>query len=669
MAVQTSYPGVYIDEFAPGAPIQGVSTSHAAFIGVAAKGDIEKPQRVTSFDQFKRLFGNLPVGGYYLWYAVRGFFQNEGNYCYIVRASNGKAAEVTLPDRAGNGLATVRAAQPGSAGNNLTLTVSAVNRLQGSLYQPTGNYTIIGSRTIDLTDDHEAAQFRPGDWADLGNAGSRIQIVSVSGKRLRLGSDATGAAGSSGAIRLANAPAGSQVFRIEAASNQPPQDILVPGAIITINPGANGRSALIDDVQIEWLATQTPIATYRVTLREGFNTPIALNGGPVPLQTEEFNLQLSAGGVDQPPYQNLSIDPEHPRYFVQVVNDDPQSAIQVVPVTPPPLDQLPFALPQNGAINLQNGTDEQLPALNVNDYVRALDTLRRINDVNLVAVPDAVTIKTSGTPAKLDEDAIANLQQQIIAHCELLADRFAVLDAMPNLELFGASPTKGIDDQRNTLDSARGYAALYYPWIKVARPLGSDPALVPPSGHVCGLMARTDAGRGVFKAAAGDEAYVDGAFDVERTMSDAEQGELNLRGINVIRVFRAGGRPIVWGARTTATNTNWQYVSVRRLFLFLERSIQQGIHWAVFEPNNTELWQKLKRTIVAFLREQWQEGALFGAKETDAYYVKIDEDINPFSERELGRLHIEIGIQPAYPAEFIIVRIGIWDGGASISET
>jgi len=143
---------------------------------------------------------------------------------------------------------------------------------------------------------------------------------------------------------------------------------------------------------------------------------------------------------------------------------------------------------------------------------------------------------------------------------------------------------------------------------------------------------------------------------------------LNLKGINVIRLPAGGGRPKLMGARTTATDLNWQYVNIRRLFLFLEESIQEGIKWAVFEPNDLGLWARLRRTIRAFLHQQWVNGALFGATPDDAFRVRIDEALNPFSEQALGRLHIEIAVRPVYPAEFIIVRIGIWEGGSEISE-
>ena len=150
---------------------------------------------------------------------------------------------------------------------------------------------------------------------------------------------------------------------------------------------------------------------------------------------------------------------------------------------------------------------------------------------------------------------------------------------------------------------------------------------------MCGIFARSDNSRGVHKAPANE--IVRGALGVERTMSDIDQGQLNLQGINVVRVFRTGGRPVLWGARTTATDTNWQYVNVRRLFLFLEESIAEGIRYAVFEPNNLQLWQKLKRSITDFLTRVWRDGGLFGAKAEDAFYVRIDEVLNPFSERRL----------------------------------
>src|SRR5205085_6413576 len=318
-------------------------------------------------------------------------------------------------------------------------------------------------------------------------------------------------------------------------------------------------------------------------------------------------------------------------------------------IEPPPALQPPKNMPQAvGPAALAGGTAENLASMTDADYLNALDTLRNLDDVNLIAIPGITT---------------DTVQQALIAHCEQMGDRFGVLDARVGKPLFGADSA---ESQRKAVDSTRGYAALYYPWLRVP-PVGPGaPVLVPPSGHVCGVIARSDAQRGVHKAPANE--IVNGALGVERTMSDIDQGQLNIQGVNIIRVFQTGARPVVWGARTTATDRNWQYVNIRRLFLFLEESIQEGIRWAVFEPNNQGLWEKLRRTITDFLTRVWRDGALFGATADKAFYVRIDEVLNPDSERALGRLYIEIGVRPSYPAELIIVLIGIWYGGSTVTE-
>jgi len=394
--------------------------------------------------------------------------------------------------------------------------------------------------------------------------------------------------------------------------------------------------------------------SYRVTLRAGLGIPLNLDPAQANAPTassNEIDLTVSAGG----PYQRLSMDPAHPRYLVDIVNDDVAGAFFATLVEPPPPNTVANAIPRvGGAVAVNAGAAENLAALTVGNFAAAIASLRAIDDVNFIAIPDRPTAQNQSMLA---------VQQELITHCEQMADRFAVLDSTAGAPLFGAN---SLELQRAGLPSTRGYAALYAPWLRVIPANDGPPILVPPSGHVCGIFARSDASRGVHKAPANEIA--NGALGVERRISLREQGQLNLLGVNIIQVFQDGGRPMVWGARTTATDTNWQYVNIRRLFLYLEESIQEGIRWAVFEPNNLELWQKLKRTLTDFLTRSWRDGALFGAKASDAFYVRIDETLNPFSEQQLGRLHIEIGVRPSYPAEFIIVRIGIWQGGSEVSE-
>jgi phage tail sheath protein FI len=655
MAVQVSYPGIYVEEFAPAPPIQGVGTSTAAFIGVAANGDLDEPTKLTNWDQFKQRFGEQPVPGFFLWYAVRGFFENGGQVCYIVRASNGDYDETTLNDRAGNPLIRMRARQPGdNAANPIQVQVTAVNVIPNTtaLFQPTGALSAnvaAGSRQITLG-QNEGLNFKPDDFITIAAGGERVRMLGVTGDTLRLADGLVNAYNAGDQVRLADAPAGTRTIRIRPAAALA-ANTLVPGTILTMTQGALTDSQVVEAVQTEPLGAGIP--SYRVTFRQGLNIPLSLApANAATVQSEEFNIQVTQGGVPTP-YNNLSIDPAHPRYFAGIVNSA-NGLVQVELVEPPAAVAPPNNLPANtgGAVNLTGGATENLAIMTDQDFIDALDTLREIDDVNIIAIPDRIT---------------APVQQAVIAHCEQMHERFAVLDALrpaPDQPLFGPN---SIEQWRQGVDSTRGYAALYYPWLRVRAASGGVLILVPPSGHICGIIARVDNSRGVFKAPANE--IVNGALGVERTMSDIDQGQLNLQGINVIRLFQAGGRPMLWGARTTATDRNWQYVNVRRLFLFIEESIEEGIRYAVFEPNNLQLWQKLKRTITDFLTRIWRDGGLFGAKPEEAFYVRIDETLNPFSEQALGRLNIEIGLRPTYPAEFIIVRIGIFQGGSEVSES
>ena len=177
---------------------------------------------------------------------------------------------------------------------------------------------------------------------------------------------------------------------------------------------------------------------------------------------------------------------------------------------------------------------------------------------------------------------------------------------------------------------------------------------VPPGGHVAGIYARTDIERGVFKAPANE--IVRGALELEFEVTDGGQGILNPRGVNAIRAFPGRGRR-VWGARTLSDNTLWKYVSVRRLFIFIEASIFRGTQWVVFEPNDQRLWARVKQTITEFLRTQWRLGALFGAKEEEAFFVRVDRSTMTDDDINNGRLIVVIGIAPVRPAEFVIFRI------------
>ena len=280
-----------------------------------------------------------------------------------------------------------------------------------------------------------------------------------------------------------------------------------------------------------------------------------------------------------------------------------------------------------------------------------VEGLEALDDVTMVAVPDLMA-----TPPgeKLDLTMVKAVQLAMIAHCERMGDRVAIIDAPPNM-----MPQEINKWRMDTAGYDSSYAALYYPWIQVDDPATGRPVHVPPSGHIAGIWARNDNTRGVHKAPANE--IVQGALSLAYDTTKGEQDVLNPNGVNCIRRFP--GRGIrVWGARTLSSNPSWRYINVRRLFNMVEKSIERSTQWVVFEPNDMMLWARIRRDVAAYLSGIWSEGALFGGSPPEAFYVKCDEELNPPASRDLGRLIIEIGMCPVKPAEFVIFRISQWAG-------
>jgi phage tail sheath protein FI len=252
------------------------------------------------------------------------------------------------------------------------------------------------------------------------------------------------------------------------------------------------------------------------------------------------------------------------------------------------------------------------------------------------------------------------VQQAMIDHCEGMGDRIAILDPPPGMN---AQEVKEWRVEKTGYDSK--YAALYWPYIQVLDPASGRNRFIPPSGAMAGIWGRNDDTRGVHKAPANE--VVRGALDVETTITRVEHDQLNPEGINVIRSFP--GRGIrVWGARTLSSDPAWRYLNVRRLFNYIESSILNGTQWVVFEPNDLDLWQRIRRTVTGFLLGLWRDGALFGPTPDAAFYVKCDAETNPPDVVDAGQVIVEIGIAPVKPAEFVIFRLAQYSGGAGVEE-
>ena len=402
------------------------------------------------------------------------------------------------------------------------------------------------------------------------------------------------------------------------------------------------------------------------------NAPISVNVTPEPKGDDpkappSFTVTVIEPGVKDEPFEGITLMPGK-RSIDTVFKDHPRVRVATK------IDTTKLA---NDLASLQAGTFAIEPAAPTtvmpdgtafagNSAKReGIEGLVIADDVTMVMVPDLITAarkkKADGSDDGYDEVMWKTVQLGLINHCEGQKNRMAILDAPPGKN------AQQIKEWRKDSMYDSQFAALYYPWISVNNPAappeatnGDKTIMIPPSGHIAGIWARNDNTRGVWKAPANE--VVRGALSLELDITHAEQGTVNMDGVNCIRAF--GTRGIrVWGARTLSSNTDWQYINVRRLFNMVETAIMDGTQFAVFEPNDQKLWEGLKRTVSAFLRGLWRDGALFGATAEQAFYVKCDNETNPPESIDQGRVVVEVGIAPVKPAEFVIFRI------AQIKET
>lgn len=267
---------------------------------------------------------------------------------------------------------------------------------------------------------------------------------------------------------------------------------------------------------------------------------------------------------------------------------------------------------------------------------RGLAALATIREVSLLLAPDEV------------RPGLAPVTDLVLSQCEQLRDRFGLVSALEH-----PGPLDQLAPPRNT-----SYGAFYFPWIEVYD-LTASPStpratrIIPPTGHIAGIFARVDRDRGVHKAPTNES--VQGIVGLQVAVSQVQQDILNPKGVNCLRAFP--GRGIgVWGARTMTSDSEWKYVPVRRLAIFIEESIFEGLQWVVFEPNDQALWSRLIQSISVFLSIVWRNGALAGVRPEEAFFVKCDRTTMTQTDIELGHLICLVGIAPVRPAEFIILR-------------
>lgn len=361
------------------------------------------------------------------------------------------------------------------------------------------------------------------------------------------------------------------------------------------------------------------------------------------LMTCECNLEVRYKDTMEA-YEKVSLNAESTNFIAKVLSNsqivdveatEPSEAVAVYSVFTDKADS------QKAIVRLADGDDGGKKGITDDIFMgvdngpgkrTGLAAFVELNNVSIMAIPGVTS------PA---------VQLALCAQCANLGSRFAVLD----LPLDVTKPQDALAC-REKIDS--DYAAMYHPWIQIYDSLNKKPAYIPPSGAICGIFARSDAERGVHKAPANEVIY--NAIGLSCLYNKAEQDILNPAGVNLIRTLPGQGIR-VWGARTCSSNSLWKYVNVRRLFIYLEESIKANTSWAVFEPNDTFLWTRVKSTISSFLRDMWREGALVGESEGQAYFVNVGRDTMSQNDILNGRLICEIGVAPSRPAEFVIFRI------------
>jgi uncharacterized protein len=613
-------PGVYVEEVSfRSKSIEGVPTSTTGFAGMTRYGPVRytggpsssEPRLVTSFTEFEHLYGGLellrldddPERVPYLAHAARAFFLNGGKRLYVSRV-------YAPPAGGGDGVAF------------LDFAVGAGTAAWRARWPGTFGNVFVDARPV--------------------RSGNVALVVD-------------------GAVRAQRARTGT-VVEVYAAGETLP-----------------GRDTPIDVARLRAVRVE-PDGSHAFVAADG--TEAALNVSPPDMVVIlEVHVTVTASEERADFYPELSFHPDHKRFIGRILDrDDPSDETALIhldwdhgiPVTDV-AGRLQAALDLAAGMETGNGrmgrldggedgsliTDAELLGEEAHpDFAdrtaTGLYALGEVEDIAIVAAPDAATMA---------DPFVAS--GHVVTHAELLRYRIAVVDGPPEASMSQIRAYRGGFDSK--------YAALYHPWIEVLDPLerpaqGAPPRklLLPPSGFVCGIYARTDIERGVHKAPANE--VVRGLSRFEININHARQEVLNPEGINALRFFQGRGNR-VWGARTMSSDPEWKYVNVRRLFIFLENSIDRATQWAVFEPNNERLWANVRRTIEDFLLVQWRNGALLGEKPEKAYFVRCDRTTMTQNDLDNGRLIALIGVAPVKPAEFVIFRIGQWTGDAVTNPT
>jgi hypothetical protein len=634
-----SYPGVYIDEVSSGVrPVEAASTSTAAFVGLAEMGPATAT-RITNWTEFQRVYGTFLTGGY-LAHSVFQFFNNGGRQCYVVRVTHPDAAiaSVTVQNQAAAPVAGVRfsARNQGRWGNSLLLTVE-----EGSL-DPGNEFKVSVRRQAD-------PDVVPDDFRDTPPLETFDNL-----------STDPAAPNFAGAVLRQNSTLVDVQF---LSDNKATQRGLLRGGAAPVLPLNDNRSFQInlngDGFQQVTLPDAAAASTDLAEVAAAVGAAVAA-------------LTKKRASTDTAAFTGFTCTVEgagdQARLLLQSGTNAAVSSVRVQPAgTGDATGKL--RLDANGGARSEGGAAVQRPAL-----VTAL----QVGDAAKGGIVTDATSGEDGDPDDLTETAFGNAFPRLdaITDASLLAVPGEASTTMYDLgaaycanrplrDMFYIGET-GPDDEddddaaafRAGINVVNSYGALYFPWVKGLDPTGRSraPVLLPPSGFIAGMYARVDATRGVWKAPAGAGATLNGVVSLVAELGDVEHGNLNQRGVDVIRRFPGSG-VVAYGARTVSSDPEWRYVPVRRTAIMLRVSVYHGIQWAVFEPNDETLWSQLRLNLGSFMMSLFRQGAFQGATPSQAFFVKCDGETTTQADIDAGQVNVLLGFAPLKPAEFVVVKI------------
>lgn len=641
-------PGAYYERVDAGGPdVTPLRTDITGFVGIADRGPLDLPVPVQSWRQYVSWFGDVPAVGF-LGYAVRGFFENGGVRCWVVRVASrdevggAACASVELANASGPAW-RIRASSEGEWGSHLTVSVREVNRVQvlGPATDPDGCWTQVTSLAGLARHTHVRVSQAGATpvWkvvSDVDPVTSRVCWVQPDGRRLAHDAVLSGVDRSAAVMvetieyRVLVSEDGRRVASYDGLSLIPENTAYAPTVLAPIG-------APIDPV------TRTAIpAPPQPLVIEDLRDPcsVDLSG----LNTDrDAHLPLVGGRA------GLALLQPHDFYGEPVAQDDSATAA---------------ALKLRGMRTLEAVAEIGLLAVP--------DALVRPEDLPVIAPPPVCEpdpclcpptspvigyISEPGEqPPIFTDSQVYQVQAQLVDQCERLRYRFALLDPPYSSATDAAGGLSAALDWRARFDTS--YAALYYPWLAIQDPLQPDSGairLVPPSGHVAGGYAATDLETGVHRAPANRR--VNWALSASIDVDDERHGIFNDAGVNVLRTI--GGRGLrALGARTMSDDPDWRYVPVRRLMAMIEKALEIALQWVVFEPNGTFTRARVTMSVTMFLLGLHEAGMLAGATPEESFVVRCDDTNNPVDQTDLGELLVEVGIAAAVPFEFVVVRIG-----------